>query len=66
MALRQRSLSAQPHMIRSLSHVHDLPTLTPQVLLGWKYGDCLDEKAKMHPQLRTYKSLTEKVPNAES
>lgn len=37
----------------------------PQVLLGWKYGDCVDEKAKIHPQLRTYKSLTEKVQNAE-
>ena len=35
--------------------------LVPQVLLGWKYGDCVDEKAKIHPQLRTYKALTEKV-----
>lgn len=34
-----------------------------QVLLGWKYGDCVDEKAKTHPQLRTYKALTEKVQN---
>lgn len=34
-----------------------------QVLLGWKYGDCVDEKAKIHPQLRTYKALTEKVEN---
>lgn len=33
----------------------------PQVLLGWKYGDCVDEKAKIHPQLRAYKALTEKV-----
>lgn len=32
-----------------------------QVLLGWKYGDGVDEKAKTHPQLRTYKALTEKV-----
>ncbi|XP_067335757.1 ryanodine receptor 3-like isoform X8 [Channa argus] len=31
-----------------------------KVLLGWKYGDCVDEKAKTHPQLRTYKALTEK------
>nr|XP_020441896.1 ryanodine receptor 3-like [Monopterus albus] len=30
------------------------------VLLGWKYGDCVDEKVKTHPQLRTYKALTEK------
>ena len=37
--------------------------LVPQVLLGWKYGDCVDEKAKIHPQLRTYKALTEKVKN---
>ncbi|CAG5866319.1 unnamed protein product [Menidia menidia] len=31
-----------------------------KVQLGWKYGDCVDEKAKFHPQLRTYKALTEK------
>ncbi|XP_015229203.1 PREDICTED: ryanodine receptor 3 isoform X4 [Cyprinodon variegatus] len=31
-----------------------------KVLLGWKYGDCVDEKGKTHPQLRTYKALTEK------
>ncbi|KAG7238575.1 hypothetical protein INR49_030848, partial [Caranx melampygus] len=31
-----------------------------KVLLGWKYGDSVDEKAKTHPQLRTYKALTEK------
>ncbi|XP_077587326.1 ryanodine receptor 3-like isoform X2 [Stigmatopora nigra] len=30
------------------------------VLLGWKYGDCIDEKARIHPQLRAYKALTEK------
>ncbi|KAG7245892.1 hypothetical protein CRUP_030439, partial [Coryphaenoides rupestris] len=30
------------------------------VLLGWKYGECVDEKAKTHPQLRMYKGLTEK------
>lgn len=35
--------------------------VVPQVLLGWKYGDSVDEKAKTHPQLRTYKALTEKV-----
>lgn len=39
--------------------------LSPQVLLGWKYGDCVDEKAKTHPQLRTYKALTEKVQYVE-
>lgn len=38
-----------------------LSVCVPQVLLGWKYGDCVDEKAKIHPQLRAYKSLTEKV-----
>ncbi|XP_061157949.1 LOW QUALITY PROTEIN: ryanodine receptor 3-like [Syngnathus typhle] len=31
-----------------------------KVLLGWKYGDRVDEKARIHPQLRTYKALTEK------
>ncbi|KAM4542025.1 ryanodine receptor 3 isoform 5-T5 [Odontesthes bonariensis] len=31
-----------------------------KVQLGWKYGDSVDEKAKTHPQLRTYKALTEK------
>ncbi|TMS20963.1 Ryanodine receptor 3 [Larimichthys crocea] len=31
-----------------------------KVLLGWKYGDSVDEKGKIHPQLRTYKALTEK------
>ncbi|XP_057715469.1 ryanodine receptor 3-like isoform X4 [Corythoichthys intestinalis] len=31
-----------------------------KVLLGWKYGDCVDEKTRIHPQLRTYKALTEK------
>ncbi|TNN87245.1 Ryanodine receptor 3 [Liparis tanakae] len=31
-----------------------------KVLLGWKYGDGVDEKAKIHPQLRIYKALTEK------
>ncbi|XP_014825203.1 PREDICTED: ryanodine receptor 3-like isoform X2 [Poecilia mexicana] len=31
-----------------------------KVLLGWKYGDGVDEKAKTHPQLRIYKALTEK------
>lgn len=42
-----------------------LPLRVPQVLLGWKYGDCVDEKAKIHPQLRSYKSLTEKVQNVK-
>lgn len=32
-----------------------------QVLLGWKHGETVDEKAKTHPMLRSYKSLTEKV-----
>ncbi|XP_034078389.1 ryanodine receptor 3-like isoform X2 [Gymnodraco acuticeps] len=31
-----------------------------KVLLGWKYGDGVDEKSKIHPQLRIYKALTEK------
>lgn len=43
----------------------DSSVLLPQVLLGWKYGDCVDEKAKTHPQLRTYKALTEKVQYVE-
>lgn len=34
-----------------------------QVILGWKYGDSIEEKAKTHPMLRSYKSLTEKVYN---
>ena len=38
-----------------------LPLGPLQVLLGWKYGECVDEKAKTHPQLRMYKGLTEKV-----
>ncbi|XP_046872563.1 ryanodine receptor 3 [Hypomesus transpacificus] len=40
-------------------HCHDR-WAAEKVLLGWKYGDCVDEKAKTHPQLRTYKGLTEK------
>uniref|UniRef100_A0A667YLJ7 Ryanodine receptor 3 n=1 Tax=Myripristis murdjan TaxID=586833 RepID=A0A667YLJ7_9TELE len=40
-------------------HSHDKWS-AEKVLLGWKYGDCVDEKAKTHPQLRTYKALTEK------
>lgn len=40
-----------------------LSLFVSQVLLGWKYGDCVDEKGKTHPQLRTYKALTEKVTN---
>ncbi|XP_071057732.1 ryanodine receptor 3-like [Pseudochaenichthys georgianus] len=31
-----------------------------KVLLGWKYGDGVDEKSKIHSQLRIYKALTEK------
>ncbi|XP_052415505.1 ryanodine receptor 3-like isoform X1 [Carassius gibelio] len=31
-----------------------------KVLLGWKHGENIDEKAKTHPMLRSYKSLTEK------
>lgn len=49
-----------------ISSTHVRPSvLVPQVLLGWKYGDCVDEKAKIHPQLRTYKGLTEKVGKSE-
>uniref|UniRef100_A0A4W5N343 Ryanodine receptor 3 n=1 Tax=Hucho hucho TaxID=62062 RepID=A0A4W5N343_9TELE len=40
-------------------HSHDKWS-AEKVMLGWKYGDCIDEKAKTHPQLRTYKGLTEK------
>lgn len=58
---------AQPSIsgIMAPSRMHDC-LLVLQVLLGWKYGDSVDEKAKIHPQLRTYKSLTEKVADAES
>uniref|UniRef100_A0A673MWT3 Ryanodine receptor 3 n=1 Tax=Sinocyclocheilus rhinocerous TaxID=307959 RepID=A0A673MWT3_9TELE len=31
-----------------------------KVLLGWKHGENIDEKAKTHPMLRSYKSLMEK------
>ncbi|XP_076834098.1 ryanodine receptor 3 isoform X8 [Brachyhypopomus gauderio] len=31
-----------------------------KVVLGWRYGDAMDEKGKTHPMLRSYKSLTEK------
>ncbi|XP_040054763.2 ryanodine receptor 3 isoform X15 [Gasterosteus aculeatus] len=40
-------------------HAHDKWS-AEKVLLGWKYGDSVDEKAKIHPQLRVYKALTEK------
>ncbi|KAK6307192.1 hypothetical protein J4Q44_G00223400 [Coregonus suidteri] len=40
-------------------HSHDKWS-AEKVMLGWKYGDCIDEKAKTHPLLRTYKGLTEK------
>ncbi|KAK2879234.1 hypothetical protein Q8A67_020025 [Cirrhinus molitorella] len=35
-----------------------------KVLLGWKHGENIDEKAKTHPMLRSYKSLTEKEKEA--
>ncbi|KAF4101818.1 hypothetical protein G5714_016618 [Onychostoma macrolepis] len=35
-----------------------------KVLLGWKHGENIDEKAKTHPMLRSYKSLTEKEREA--
>ncbi|XP_052001465.1 LOW QUALITY PROTEIN: ryanodine receptor 3 [Xyrauchen texanus] len=31
-----------------------------KVILGWKYGENIEEKAKTHSMLRSYKSLTEK------
>ncbi|XP_035275276.1 ryanodine receptor 3 isoform X12 [Anguilla anguilla] len=31
-----------------------------KVTLGWKYGESIDEKAKTHPMMRPYKSLTDK------
>ncbi|KAK1793405.1 hypothetical protein P4O66_011783 [Electrophorus voltai] len=31
-----------------------------KVVLGWRYGDAMDEKGRTHPMLRSYKSLTEK------
>ncbi|XP_036448593.1 ryanodine receptor 3 [Colossoma macropomum] len=40
-------------------HSHDKWS-AEKVVLGWKYGDTTDEKAKTHPMLRSYKSLTEK------
>ncbi|XP_076155871.1 ryanodine receptor 3 [Alosa pseudoharengus] len=40
-------------------HCHDKWS-AEKVLLGWKYGDGIDEKAKIHHLLRSYKSLTEK------
>ncbi|XP_058255377.1 ryanodine receptor 3 isoform X2 [Hemibagrus wyckioides] len=40
-------------------HSHDKWS-AEKVVLGWKYGDSIDEKAKTHPMLRSYKSLTEK------
>lgn len=52
-------------MRNAFTFVHP-SVLVPQVLLGWKYGDCVDEKAKTHPQLRTYKALTEKVQYVQS
>ncbi|XP_039525300.1 ryanodine receptor 3 isoform X4 [Pimephales promelas] len=40
-------------------HSHD-KWAAEKVLLGWKHGEAVDEKAKTHPMLRSYKSLTEK------
>ncbi|XP_063040140.1 ryanodine receptor 3-like [Engraulis encrasicolus] len=40
-------------------HCHDKWS-AEKVLLGWKYGDGIDDKAKLHHLLRSYKSLTEK------
>ncbi|XP_066529527.1 ryanodine receptor 3-like [Hoplias malabaricus] len=40
-------------------HSHDKWS-AEKVILGWKYGDSIEEKAKIHPMLRSYKSLTEK------
>ncbi|XP_062863974.1 ryanodine receptor 3 [Trichomycterus rosablanca] len=40
-------------------HSHDKWS-AEKVVLGWKYGDTIDEKSKTHPMLRSYKSLTEK------
>ncbi|CAM4642062.1 unnamed protein product [Leuciscus chuanchicus] len=40
-------------------HCHD-KWAAEKVLLGWKHGETIDEKAKTHPMLRSYKSLTEK------
>ncbi|KAJ7989095.1 hypothetical protein DPEC_G00315980 [Dallia pectoralis] len=40
-------------------HCHDKWS-AEKVTSGWKYGDCVDDKIKTHPQLRTYKGLTEK------
>ncbi|KAI7804180.1 putative ryanodine receptor 3-like [Triplophysa rosa] len=31
-----------------------------KVMLGWKYGENVDEKFKTHPMMRSYKALTEK------
>ncbi|XP_056624494.1 ryanodine receptor 3 isoform X3 [Triplophysa dalaica] len=31
-----------------------------KVMLGWKYGENVDEKLKTHPMMRSYKALTEK------
>ncbi|XP_036397613.1 ryanodine receptor 3-like isoform X4 [Megalops cyprinoides] len=40
-------------------HSHD-KWCADKVTLGWKYGETIDEKAKIHPLLRPYKSLTDK------
>ncbi|KAI2654040.1 Ryanodine receptor 2 [Labeo rohita] len=56
------------HLLRRL--VFDVPLLSEyckmplKVLLGWKHGENIDEKAKTHPMLRSYKSLTEKEKEA--
>ncbi|TSO67486.1 Ryanodine receptor 3 [Bagarius yarrelli] len=58
----------RPSMLQQLLRrlVFDVPLLSEyckmplKVVSGWKYGDSIDEKAKTHPMLRSYKSLTEK------
>ncbi|XP_046711318.1 ryanodine receptor 3-like [Silurus meridionalis] len=40
-------------------HSHDKWS-AEKVILGWKYGESIDEKAKTHPMLRSYKLLSEK------
>ncbi|XP_072555327.1 ryanodine receptor 3 isoform X3 [Paramormyrops kingsleyae] len=40
-------------------HCHD-KWAAEKLTLGWKFGEMVDEKAKTHPLLKTYKSLAEK------
>ncbi|TRY83564.1 hypothetical protein DNTS_016272, partial [Danionella cerebrum] len=44
---------------RYAEHSHE-KWAAEKVLLGWKHGENTDEKAKTHPMLRPFKSLTEK------